>query len=938
MTQQQLVPSSYNNRSLFSDFYLDELVAEDPHWQRMAGEAWELRQKVANILEEALPGLSEDTPEAEVERRLIRPVLTVLGHHFYVQKNVRTPEGQKYPDYALFPSEKDRVRAESQKDKDAFYKGSIAVGEAKRWDRPLDRRIKGPGDPFTNHNPSYQIDFYLRSADKRWGILTNGRLWRLYQRDLSYRLDVYYEVNLAELVKADDQAFLYFAAFFCRDAFVADATGELFLDRAYGKSTEYAASLGDELRKNVYEALRLLTEGLLELPDNSMGPADLELIRENAFTTIYRLLFILYAESPRKGEFLLPMDNPTYRDSYSLRSLVRDIVDRLDASAGLSPTQTQFWSRLLDLFRLVNNGDAYLRVPAYDGGLFDDSKHPFLTDKRVGDSYLARAIDKLARVENVPGRTGSRFVTYSDLGVRELGSIYEGLLEHQPRIAQEPMVVIKDGKRDRVVPEREAPSKKTLTQYDVGQVYLTLHRGERKATGSYYTPGYIVTYIVRNTLGSLIDEMRQTGKDLLDETEGILSLKILDPAMGSGHFLVEATDFLARALVEALAGDSREMDEDDIRWARREIVERCIYGVDVNPLAVELAKLSLWLHTVSGDKPLNFIDHHLRCGNSLIGAWMADLGVLPDPKQKPRTKTAGTTLAGHRFSSSVAAAVNSFYQIMQAPSETIEDIHRKESAYETARYALRRVEDIAEVWTSVYFGNQFNDKDGYERLLQLAESGEGDWPKAEELPWLGKAGDLAELKRFFHWELQFPEVYFDRNGQPLREPGFNAVVGNPPYVNAMELNRILSPYEKPFWKTRFASASGAYDVCLLFFELGLQLVTTDGRVGLITPNKFLSAPYALAFRDFVSSSHEMVHVADWSRVRVFEDPSVYPVVSIIRRRNTAPLPYQIEITRATVQGGGVKFTKTMHESSSLTTLPDHLWGFLLSSDLGWSHR
>ena len=129
MTQQQLLPSQYNNRSLFSDFYLGEMVKDDPHWQKMAARAKELRQGVAKVLEEALRGLTEDTPEAEVERRLIRPVLDILGHHYYVQKNVRTPEGQKFPDYGFFASEAQRVEAETLRGKAEFYKGAIAVGD-----------------------------------------------------------------------------------------------------------------------------------------------------------------------------------------------------------------------------------------------------------------------------------------------------------------------------------------------------------------------------------------------------------------------------------------------------------------------------------------------------------------------------------------------------------------------------------------------------------------------------------------------------------------------------------------------------------------------------------------------------------------------------------------------------------------------------------------
>jgi hypothetical protein len=196
---------------------------------------------------------------------------------------------------------------------------------------------------------------------------------------------------------------------------------------------------------------------------------------------------------------------------------------------------------------------------------------------------------------------------------------------------------------------------------------------------------------------------------------------------------------------------------------------------------------------------------------------------------------------------------------------------------------------------------------------------------------LDKAESLAKQKHFFHWELEFPEVFFDRNGQRLRNPGFGAVVGNPPYVNAIELDRTLSPFEKPFWKRRFASAAGAYDIYLLFFELGLSLVATSRMVALITPNKFLSAPYAIAFRNMVASEHELVRLYDCSQVRVFEDPFVYPVVSVIRRWNGECGKYLVRIV--TAESSERMIGKIVeHESVRLTALPDLLWGFLLSAN------
>jgi hypothetical protein len=829
--------ASYNNRSLFSDYYLEELVGEDPHWRALKNKVWEYRQRISNILEKALPGINGDTPEAEVERRLIRPILDVLGHIYFVQPAVHSPEGVRRPDYAFFPSPEIRQEAESHKGQPEFFKNALAVGDAKAWERSLDKRVKGAGDPFTNHNPSYQIDFYLRATDKRWGLLTNGRHWRLYHRDLSYRLDVYYEVDLPQIITLDEDAFLYFLAFFHKEAFQPDGTSECFLDRAYRASTEYAAKVSEELKDNVYEALRLLVEGFLSFSANNLEPENLDLVRENAFIVIYRLLFTLYAEA---REFL-PVTNPTYWGTYSLRALTHEIATKEPFESQLSPTTTIYWSRLRELFNLINSGDRFLYIPPYNGRLFDDQKeHQRLAAWKIGDSYLAGAIDQLARAR-AAGRTGRGFVSYRDLSIRELGSIYEGLLEHRPRYATQDVAVVKEEKRERFVPVVELGNRKALKTYRAGSVYLETDKGERKATGSYYTPDYIVKYIVSNTVRPLIEEAKKSSGNMI---EAILSLKVLDPAMGSGHFLVEATDYLARALVEALGGDPREMEEDEVRWARREVVERCIYGVDLNPLAVDLAKLSLWLSTVSLDKPLNFLDHHLRCGNSLIGARLEDIGLLPEIGKKSKP-TAVTTLAGHQFKSAIASAVSTFHKIAEEPSDSVEDIHRKEGAYETARYALSRIKSIADVWASVYFENEVKDKDAYERLLYLAEKDDAGWPGSGELPWLDRAKATAEGHRFFHWELEFPEVFFDRDGQRLANPGFDSVVGNPPYVSygLGRTGKLPTNLEGYFRQLYPDSAEYKISTYAMFMERAHQLTHLKGYSSLIVPDSFLTGSY-----------------------------------------------------------------------------------------------
>jgi len=354
------LPLAVNNSSLFTDYYLAELLKDDSFFQRSKGrarEAWEAIKAQYEKEKELLP----EANEAETERRFIRPVLNIVGYKdlYSLQPPVPSPEGIRRPDFAFFASREDLEEAEKHlKGKPEYFAKALAVGDAKHWERSLDKKIKGPGDPFTNQNPSYQIDFYLRVTDKKWGILTNGRYWRLYNRDTSYRMDVFYEIDLPAMLEKYDDSFAYFYAFFCKEALTSG-----FLDRAYKASQKYVAKLGDELKENVYEALRLLAEGFLKFPDNGLSEGDLEQIRTNTFVLIYRLLFLFYAEDRR----LLPLGNPNYH-SYSLRELAKEIGERLDRGHAFSPTARGYWAKLQDLFRIVNEGDALLGVPPYNGG------------------------------------------------------------------------------------------------------------------------------------------------------------------------------------------------------------------------------------------------------------------------------------------------------------------------------------------------------------------------------------------------------------------------------------------------------------------------------------------------------------------------------------------------------------------------------------------
>ena len=363
--------------------------------------------------------------------------------------------------------------------------------------------------------------------------------------------------------------------------------------------------------------------------------APLSEVREAALILLYRLLFILYAED----RDLLPVRDERY-DDYALREKVRgDVGRRKNRGDVFSETAARYWSAIDDLCRAVDRGDVSIGLPPYNGGLFDPSRTPLLDRVRLGDRVMADVIDVLSFEQ---GEAGRRYINYRDLGVRQLGSIYERLLEHE---------IVREGDGVAVRPNIFA----------------------RKGSGSYYTPDDLVGLIVEETIGPLatarMDAFEAEAAKVPgdgperermlarlaehDPAEAILTLRVCDPAMGSGHFLVSLVDWLAdgviaamaeaeavvegyvspltsriQAIRETIAANAAErnwaidLDRlDDRHIVRRMVLKRCVYGVDKNPMAVELAKVALWLHTFTVGAPLSFLDHHLRCGDSLFGAW-----------------------------------------------------------------------------------------------------------------------------------------------------------------------------------------------------------------------------------------------------------------------------------------------------------------------------
>ena len=569
----------------------------------------------------------------------------------------------------------------------------------------------------------------LRERQLAWGILTNGTCWRLCHAGGPAPYEDYLEVDLDGLVSHQSLSdFALFQRFFAGAQF-ARLNGDLSgLDSSRVESEKRTQVIERHLKERVDGIIQALCLGFVEDErPNKYDRAKLDLVYQNSIYLLYRILFLLYAEA--RG--LLPLATPAYR-AVSLASIVEDALAYRGGTYLGEPFS--MWKRLAQLFAVVDDGDAELGVRPYNGGLFSDAERPYLKAHQIADAYLAPALVDLAYIY---ARGRNEHIDYRDLSVRHLGTLYEGLLEYRLNLVAGRPVVVRDerGKRTYVKQSLAGPIKKGEMVLEVGQVFFADDQWERKSSGSYYTPDDVVQNIVSSTLEpkllerrAAIDEsLADIGREwdiapsaearvrlelyadqlLLEAVENkVLGIKILDPAMGSGHFLVAAGQAITNFVVETLNMTdwaNEAINCDPVLWKRR-IVERCLYGVDINPLAQELAKLALWISSASNGKPLTFLDHHLKVGSALNGAPLEYLIGGAAPNERKEKAAQEDSLLYLVAKAAITDIVEKLADTVEQDSDDIVAVKHKEESFREAEAGARRIRDIANVWLATSFG------------------------------------------------------------------------------------------------------------------------------------------------------------------------------------------------------------------------------------------
>jgi N-6 DNA Methylase/Eco57I restriction-modification methylase len=661
-----------------------------------------------------------------------------------------------------------------------------------------------------------------------WCLLFDGLRLRLIDASRLYARR-YVEFDL-DLVLDHPIAFAAFWRIFSATALTADPGDPASLHALVAASDRHAAGVCQSLRDGVLEASAHVLRALLlnggrrrsrrsgegssvarGFQPRDRGPEraalrglvhlDANAGFEQALTIVYRMLFLLFAEA----RSLVPLWHPVYRDSYSLEAL-RDVAEDPRRTAGL-------WDALRAIARLAHTGcrAGDLRVTPFNGRLFSPARTP-LAERRDLDDEAARQAVRALSSRPTADRAGRERIAYRDLGVEQLGAVYETLLDYEPR---------GDGEA----------------------VRLECGSGIRKATGTFYTPQPIADYLVRRTLAPLVRDAAP---------ERILRLRVVDPAMGSGAFLVAACRYLSAAYQSALVRSGRchpgDLGPPERSAIRRAIAERCLYGVDLNPMAVQLSRLSLWLATLAADRPLSFLDHRLQVGDSLLGAWVAALKHSP-----AKTRRLSLPLFGDdEVAVALRDALPVRFSLESTPNDTLDQVRAKERALAllTARDAqLSRWKRVADLWCTAWFQtHETPPPAAFGALSDAVLKGRGPLPAALAERFLAAVEAVAAARRFFHWELEFPEVFFDRDGVRLPAAGFDAVIGNPPWdmvrADAGEADARAHAKRDVASVLRFTRDAGVYRAqsgghanrYQLFLERAIALTRHGGRIGLVLPS------------------------------------------------------------------------------------------------------
>nr|WP_281722795.1 hypothetical protein [Nitrosomonas nitrosa] len=864
------------------------------------------------------------------------------------------------------------------------------------------------------------LERFMAEQGLSYGFIVSPETLRLVRRLGDGAKGASFDFSIATTVETEDIESLT-AAYRVLNAenFVATNGSPRPIELLEAESRKHSARVSEDLKEAVFQAAEILIRGFLD--DNRARPGEfspspkLSELRDTALQTLYRLLFILYAEA--RDERL--QRHRLYQKSYSMEQL----VDRLlrvpeDELAG---NRFGYWSAIQALFRIYDEGlpstPDLENIPPRGGRLFSEKtpEGQLIAKLKLSDRVAGKLVLTLASTKPRRG-VGRERVSFRELEIEQLGSVYEGLLEYEPRTADQTMIEVIVQGRDFVLTPAEVKrlceQKQLVLKGDAAIVANTdaasIHpdnveeeeladaddddnneeeddaaEGEeeekgvkkgatarlirrlekddfyfvpgsaRKSSGSYYTREEIVQYLVRKSLEGLVEDKSATE---------IEALRVIDLACGSAHFLVGAARYMGRKLLDAYR---REFGDDpppdfypdrpltvEIRqrwqnegepWCKRRIVERCLFGVDLNPTAVQLAQVALWIESLAGDRPLSFFAHHIRPGNSLLGTWLDRLHEPPHPALDDKKGRDQGGLFEMPFKRLIRDALDQRLLIDKPlppdiRKDTPQEYEYKADRLKEANRLLEQARLLFDLRSAAAFVPEIWSV--WATLLSTDDVAS----HAAQQKWWARFEEVRERERFFHWELEFPEVFF------AEKRGFHVVVGNPPWdkvlpdrqefygrydifiraLSGNELDQRISElhqndselagkfkaYENRVKTTmQMLRGGGDYplsagrtqaaheDLSKYFADRSIQVVRPSGRVGLLLPSVFYNGDGCATLRKWLLEEARILSVFGFeNRQKLFPIDSRYKFACFVWSKEKPVQPrFRVVFMRHNVQ-------------------------------------
>ena len=770
--------------------------------------AWADAQDYWRIFQRKLDSLREDSPAtSETRQQWVLPLLGLLGYQLEYQARSSEANGKSYP-------LSHRIANRGQ---------TVVHIAGYRDPAGLDRKPEYRSGAL-RMSAHAMVQEYLNLSDELYGLVTNGRVLRLL-RDSSRLIKLTYLEFDLDRIFADglfaDFALLYRLLHASRLPAGRDDEAQSWIERYHQDSLDAGSRIREGLSKAVERAIVGLANGFLQHDDNETLREDIAGRRldegefyKHLLRLIYRLLFLMVIE---ERSLVFPGSaNPKHRNLYDqFYSLMR--LRRLSEKRHLADRRyADLWPALLATFRLFEAGGpgAKMGLAPLAGDLFSTTAIGPLARCMLGNDVLLAALRAL-NLYTHPDNGQLIRVNYGALNVEEFGSVYEGLLEYEPSF-------VHDGRS---------------TEFHFKQ------GDERANTGSHYTPDDLVQPLIKHSLDHLIAEKL---KDK-DPAQALLELRVADVACGSGHILLAAARRIATELAIVRTGEDQP-SPGAFRAAIRDVIRHCIFGVDLNPLAVELCKVALWLEAHNPGEPLNFLDHHIKCGNAIVGyarrediergvpdeafATMPgdDKDVAAALRKRNKAERAGQTTL--KFSPELERqfdeALDDWHALDALPEQTPEQIEEKKRRY----MALARSPEalLMEQLAAIPIAQFYIPKEAERPGRHITEEEFRDYWNGEREPHgqgTALALAMAERKRFFHWFLVFPEV--------IASGGFDCILGNPPYLGGKDLSGTYGHDFCRYVKWQYEPA-GLSDLVVYFVRRIFTLLRPGGFMGFLTTN------------------------------------------------------------------------------------------------------